>query len=370
MKILFTNFHNTNGGGHVTYILDLARELSGQHDVSLAVSPTSRLYRYARELADVRVIEQRYSSRLLRMIPEVRQLRRLLRANRYDVVHVNGSADHRHVMLACQGLSHRPKVVWTKHNDHSITSFGNVLRARLATDHVISVSSFVKSMVDNSPYAALPQTVIRHGIDTRRFSPADASDRNAQRRALFGDDHHDLIVFGSTGGTDYDKGWLDLLAAVSKLPAHQRGRVRVVVAGAPLSAEKQRRVDDLGVADLAVFPGLVDDVRPLLAACDTGFVLSYREALSYACREAMAMGLPALVSSAGGLPENVSHGHDGWIVPPKAPEAILPVLTTIMQCPQVLAEMGRAARQKSETEFAMAPFVAQTFAVYQAVMRS
>ena len=122
------------------------------------------------------------------------------------------------------GLSHRPKVVWTKHNDHSITSFGNVLRARLATDHVISVSSFVKSMVDNSPYAALPQTVIRHGIDTRRFSPADASDRNAQRRALFGDDHHDLIVFGSTGGTDYDKGWLDLLAAVSKLPAHQRGR--------------------------------------------------------------------------------------------------------------------------------------------------
>src|SRR5690606_22648312 len=218
--------------------------------------------------------------------------------------------------------------------------------------------------------AALPQTGILHCIATRRVSPAEASDRSAQRGALFGDVHDDHIVFGSTGGTDYDKGCLYLLAAVYKWPEAVRRRVLVVHEGTPLSPEKQRRVYDLGVAGLAVFPGLVDDVRPLLAACDVGFVLSYREALSYACREAMAMGLPALVSSAGGLPENVSHGHDGWIVPPKAPEAILPVLATIMQRPQVLAEMGRAARQKSEAEFAMAPFVAQTFAVYQAVTRS
>jgi len=367
LKLLFTNLHNSDGGGHVTYILGLARELSRDIHVSLAVSPTSRLHRYASQEPELTVFDQRYSSRIFRMLPEIRQLRRTLVAGDYDVVHVNGSADHRHVMLACRGLRKPPRIVWTKHNDHPVTSFGNWLRARLATDHVIAVSAYVKGMLDQSPYASLPQTVIRHGIDTARFVPVSQDEREQLRTRMFGPDHAGLIVFGSTGGTDYDKGWLDLLAAVAQLPVEDRERVRVVVAGAPLDQERRDRVEQLDATDIAVFPGLVDDVRPVLAACDVGFVLSYREALSYACREAMAMGLPALVSSAGGLPENVTDGLDGWIVPPRAPDAILPILQSILQHPDRVREMGAAARRKSETEFAMAPFVEQTYRVYQAV---
>ena len=365
MKLLFTNLHNSDGGGHVTYILALAKELSTTHHVTVATPGTSRLYRYAQEVPTLKVIDQRYSSRIFRLIPEVKQLRRILIAGQYDVVHVNGSADHRHVMLACRGLKKRPKIVWTKHNDHPVTSFGHRLRARWATDHIIAVSSYVRSMFDHSPYARLPQTTLRHGIDTVRFSPPTEAERRQQRTAFFGPDHEDLIVFGSTGGTDYDKGWLDLLAAVALLPHDQRKRCRVLVAGAPLTQDKIDKLNELGVSEFVVFPGLVDDVRPVLAACDVGFVLSYREALSYACREAMAMGLPTLVSKVGGLPENIEDGVDGWIVPAKAPEAILNVLTSIVSCPDGIKKMGAAAREKSTTEFALPPFVARTFSVYE-----
>src|SRR3546814_7449643 len=115
------------------------------------------------------VVDMCFTSRLHASVGEVRRLRALLKKEKYDIVHVNASADHRHVMLACAGLRPRPKIVWTKHNDHPVQSLGHRIRARLATDQVIAVSSFVKSMLLASSYSSVPMHVIRHGIDTGYF---------------------------------------------------------------------------------------------------------------------------------------------------------------------------------------------------------
>lgn len=368
MNILFTNFHATDGGGHVTYILQLARALVSQHQVTIACPSSSRLYRYAADIPGVHRLDQRYTSRVQNMVPEVRQLRQRLLQGRYDLIHINGSADHRHVMFACMGLKRRPRLVWTKHNDHSATSFGNHLRARWGTDYTIAVSQYVADLLSTSPYSRKPMTVIRHGIDTERFAPASEHDRGRWRLELLGPGHEDCIVLGSSGGTDYDKGWLDLMAALSLLPPEQRRRFRVVVAGSQPDASRLARVNALGVADLVIFPGLVDDVRPVLGACDVGFVLSYREALSYACREVMAMGLPALVTNVGGLPENVIPGVNGWIVPARSPDHIQPILQSLLADPGLSTRLGRAARHTAENDFSLARFNACTQAVYAQIL--
>src|SRR5699024_8990136 len=169
--------------------------------------------------------------------------------------------------------------------------------------------------------------------------------------------HQELIVLGSTGGTDFDKGWLDLVAAVGQLPLAQKRRFRIVVAGALPNQEKRKQVAAAGMLDQVVFPGLLDDVRSLFHAFDMGFVLSYREALSYACRETLAMGLPVLVSDVGGLPENLRHGVEGWVVPARQPHKILPYLRQIVDNPAQLASMGVAARHWSEHNFDLPTFV-------------
>lgn len=369
MRILYTNFHGTDGGGHVTYVLSLARALAAEHTVTIATPASSRLYRFAQGLTGVRTVHQPYTTRIGALIPETNRLRQLISAGQFDVVHVNGSADHRHVMTACLGRRTRPAIVWTKHNDHRVNSIGHRIRARLATDHVIAVSDFIAAMLRGSAYTDLPVSVIRHGVDTAYFAPVSPIARRAARQHLFGQDCDDAIVLGSSGGTDYDKGWLDLLAALALLPAEARQRFRVMVAGKLPDDDKMARVIELGVQDLVVFPGLVQDVRPLLAACDIGFVLSYREALSYACREVMALGLPALVSRVGGLPENVEDGVDGWIVPARSPAAIRDVLTRILEQPELVPRLGAAARQRSLDDFALAPFVRATLGVYDAALR-
>lgn len=368
MKLLITDIHHGNGGGHVTYILNVLRGLGNEYDITLAAPPTGRLYQRAREIDGVRVLPGLYTSRPLTLALEVRRLRAFLRTENFDVVHVNGSADHRHVMLASLGLPQRPAIVWTKHNTNRIDSVGHRLRARLGTHAAIAVSDYVGGQLQESAYRRHPIRVVRNGLDVDHWAPAGNVSREANREALFGPLSPDTIVLGSTGGTDFNKGWHVLVQALARLPEPLRRRFRVVVAGDPPAQALREQVESSGMSPYVRFPGLLTDVRTALAACDAGFVLSFQEAASYACYEAMAMGLPALVSDAGGLPENVRHGVDGWVVPTGCVEAVVAVLRGMLESPQELPRMGAMARMRVTTAFSVPRFLHDTKQAYESAL--
>lgn len=364
MKILITDIHHGNGGGHVTYVLSLLKGLKDDVDLTVAAPPTGRLYKLASGMKGVRVFPGLYTSRPLTLLAEVRLLRRFLKQERFDVVHVNGGADHRHVMLASLGLTHRPAIVWTKHNTNPVSSFGHSLRARFGTDISIAVCDYVADLLSSSEYKGRPIHVVRNGIDTEHLVPVSPAYKQDCRQQLFGPLDDDALVLGSIGGTDYNKGWLVLVDAISRLEPALRRRIKVVVAGDPPSQGMLDKVHAFQMHEQVVFPGLVKDVRTVLGACDIGFVLSFREAASYASCETMAMGLPALVSDAGGLPENVRHGQDGWIVPAGNVDALVGVLHKMLADPARLPVMGQSARKRVAQVFSTDGFIADTKKVY------
>ena len=140
MKILYTNFHRGDGGGHTTYVLSLAEALRDAHDVVVAAPAESRLFKVARAKPGGRTQALDFRGGMLAALPAASRLRRLLVQERFDVVHVNGAADHRVCMFATLGLgADSPAVVYTQHNDRPASSFGAMMRARLATDRVICV---------------------------------------------------------------------------------------------------------------------------------------------------------------------------------------------------------------------------------------
>lgn len=369
MKILYTNFHDGNGGGHVTYIMNLLRGLVAEHTLTVACPASSRLYRLAAEIQGVKVVPMVFTTRPSSWLGARARLRALLVRERFDIVHVNGSADHKQVMLALLGMRRRPFVVFTKHNDHPLKSLGHRLRAHLATDHVIAVSDYIHRQVMGSVYRHRGVTTIRHGVDTAFFSPVTSEEKGLFRAQYFGENFGetpaDKIVLGSAGGTDLDKGWLDLVFALASLPEPLRTRFHLVVAGDPPKPEMLAQVSKLGLLPQVSFPGLLDDVRPLLAACDAGFVLSYQEALSFACRELMSLGLPVLVTRVGGLPENLIDGEHGWIVEARDVTGIAEVLRKIANQPDLLRQLGRAARAHAQQWFNLDDFARETLAVYQ-----
>lgn len=365
MKILFTNFHGGNGGGHVTYIVNLLKGLGPEHNLTVASPGSSRLNRLASEVTGVKLVSMEFTTRPSSWLRARSMLRALLKKECFDIVHVNGSADHKQVMLALLGLKQRPKVIFTKHNDHPLKSFGHRIRATLATDHVIAVSDYVGLNVRNSLYRHCPVTTVRHGIDTAYFSPVSAVDKTSFRMHFLGAALSDKIVLGSVSGTDIEKGWLDLVAAAAQLPEPLRSRFALLVAGDPPKPALLAEVNRLDMQSQVYFPGLLDDVRPMLAACDVGFVLSYQEALSFACREMMALGLPVLVTRVGGLPENLNEGENGWIVEARDVSAITEVLRQISDQPERLRAFGAAARRHAEHWFNLSDFASQTLAIYQ-----
>ncbi len=365
MKILITDIHHGNGGGHVTYVLSLLKGLKDDADLTVAAPPTGRLYKYAAGLTGVRVLPGVYTSRPFAMVKEIWRLRKFLRRERFDVIHVNGGADHRHIMLASLGLRPRPAIVWTKHNTNSVSSFGHGLRARFGTDVSIAVCGYVARILSASDYRRHPIQVVRIGIDTDYLRPVSAAMKLEYRQRLFGPLDDDVLVLGSMGGTDRNKGWLVLVDAISRLEPAMRRRLRVVVAGDPPSQALRGKVRSLHLHEQVVFPGLVSDARTVLGACDVGFVLSYREAASYACCETMAMGLPVLVSDAGGLPENLRDGLDGWIVPAGDADVLARLLCRILSGEVCLPTMGKSACARVGQMFSVTRFLADTKKVYE-----
>jgi len=140
--------------------------------------------------------------------------------------------------------------------------------------------------------------------------------------------------------------------------------VRIVLAG-QLPGEAQRsRVAALGMSGQVIYTGMLRDVRPAIAVMDVGFVLSQREALSFACREMMAMGKPVIVSETGGLPENITPVEDGWVVPFGGCRYIAQILALLLGNPLEVERAGAAARAKSEAQFSLQSFAEGTEEVY------
>ncbi|WP_426286332.1 glycosyltransferase [Luteibacter sp. E-22] len=371
MKLLFTNFHDGDGGGHTTYIIGLAQGLAGRHEVHVAAPPGSRLNREARAIDGVRVLDQPFPNGLGRL-PARRRARRqladVLRRERFDLVHVNGSADHRLVMSAVRGMRPRPPIVLTKHNSKPMTGPGHAWRSRFGTDQVIAVCDFVRRQLLASPYKRCRVATVFNGVDIDRFTPREPEPEQCAAW-LAPDTGADPLLIGSNAGTARYKGWMDLVEAMASLAPDERARLRVVLAGGIPGAEELARIEALGVAPQVHFTGRLADVRPMVAALDAGFVLSWDvETISFACREIMAMGKPVLVSDYAGLPENIRQGEDGWVVPARDRVAIADALRALLAARASLPAMGAAARAHAQAEFGMDRFVDATEAVYAALV--
>lgn len=370
MKVLLTNFHEGDGGGHTTYLLALARGLADiGHEVHVAAPGSSRLYREAAAMDGVIAVAQPFPNRLGALLAALRarrQLRDHLRRHRFDIVHVNGSTDHRMALSASARLPQPPKIVFTKHNSKPAQGLTHRWRAR-RTDAVIAVCEYTRRQLEATPYARSRLRTVRNGVDIARFRPRPADEVAAARARRSGPDR---LLLGSNAGTAAHKGWMDLVEAVATLPAERRARIDVLLCGKPPTAEQTQRIAELGLQAQVKFAGMLDDVRPVIAAIDAGFVLSYGiETISFACREMMAMGKPVLVSDYAGLPENIAPGVDGWVVPVRDRAAIAAAVDALLDLPaDRLAAMGTAARAKAEREFGLATFIAATEAVYAELM--
>lgn len=355
MNILYTNFHRGDGGGHTVYILSLLQ--NPEHNKFVACPPTSLLYGILQKRGYDKLIPMEFPGKLRqlgRVAKNAVALRRAISRHNIDIVHTNGSNDNRMALYASLLPGKRFKTVFTKHNAIRIKNAVSRLRLKWFNDAVI----FVADLLDYLELdAAHPRFhIIANGIDLAHWKRAEP-EATGRRLTLI-----------SHAGASRHKGWHHMIEAIAGLTDEEKDRLTVVML-ARYEEEVAKELAEAGQICDFRFPGFFEDVRPELEKADIGFLLSYKEACSFSCREMMAMSLPVISSDFPTLAEVIDPGC-GWVTGMKDPASVRKALRALLALsPDAVNAMKRAARQKAEAEFSMEGMIRQTNELYGRLMQ-
>lgn len=238
------------------------------------------------------------------------------------------------------------------------------LLSRWFTDRIIYVSHRVCQEAIGLRVAPQDRsTVIENGIDLRPYN--QVVDRKTVREAL--GTPEDSTVFCFVGRFTEQKGVDVLLRAVARLrDQHTAFRVWLVGDG-PLRAQLEQHALKEGLASYVQFLGFRDDVPTLLGASDVFVLPSRYEALPLSVLEAMAAGLPCIVTDVGDNAELVEDGITGIVVPPENSDALAAALERLLADPEIRSRIGESARRKAQ-QYSIERVAARIMEVYDDIL--
>ena len=275
------------------------------------------------------------------------KLRRRLREQPVDVVHVHSPALAAGIRPMVRTLgAERPAVLYTEHNrwprHHPLTRLANRLTFGLDDAH-IAVSADVKETVSSRHRDSVD--VVVHGIDLDAVR-AEAGARPEVRAELGIAD--DEIVIGTVANLRAQKGY-DLLLRVARDVVDQLPASRFVAVGqGPLAEQVAAWHRQEGLGDRFLLLGYRSDALRVMSAFDVFTLASTHEGLPVALMEAMALGLPVVATSVGGIPQAVTDGVEARLVPPGDAQRLADALLEVAQDPDARSTMGRAAADRAE----------------------
>lgn len=198
-------------------------------------------------------------------------------------------------------------------------------------------------------------SVIPNGIDAARFGTAAQRRRLAGRRA----------VVGTVARLAPQKGVAVFLKAAAELAARFPTLFFRVVGEGPERPALEALATKLGLDGRVEFRGFRKDLPAELGAMDVFVLPSLTEGLSIALLEAAAAACPVVVSRCGGLPEIITDGVTGLLVPPGDPHALAGGVAKLLHRPAEARRMATAAVSKVQQKFSRAAMLRRTGLLYQ-----
>jgi UDP-glucose:(heptosyl)LPS alpha-1,3-glucosyltransferase len=228
---------------------------------------------------------------------------------------------------------------------------------------IIAVSEMIKGRLV-STYGVPPQEieVIYHGVNLDEFNPAGRGElRSRVRRELGLDDEEPVLLFV---GKEFRRKGLDFLFQALRAAG---GRARLLVVGAGESGRYASLARSMGLGERVRFIGHSADVRRYYAASDLFVFPSTFDAFGMVVLEAMASGLPVVVSPTVGAAELVDHMKDGVVLEHYSDvEGMVRAMRTLLGDPALCGRMGQLARRKAE-QYTWDLAAEKTMAVFEAV---
>jgi glycosyltransferase involved in cell wall biosynthesis len=211
------------------------------------------------------------------------------------------------------------------------------------SNKTICVSNSVREVLVNAyGFQARKTITVHNGVSTSTFVPSKLG--GAAVRARLGVDPEDFLLVCAARLVE-GKGVDILLRAVSRV-VRQGVSCRCIILGEGTLKEKLRQqANSLGLWDYVYFEGFQEDVRPYLQAGSAFILTSHVEGLPLSVLEAMACGLPCIVTDVGGSAEAVQDQVVGLVIPPRSVEAAADAILRLATHPDERAEMASKTRE-------------------------
>jgi glycosyltransferase involved in cell wall biosynthesis len=208
---------------------------------------------------------------------------------------------------------------------------------------------------------------VHNGIEVEEILRVEPFPNLAER---FGLHSKGPTVISSSGQLWNVKG-VDILIRAAAVVCQQMPETNFLIAGwagTDYAREMQELIGSLGLVSNVKLIGQLPTILSILKSCDIFCLLSRSEGLSNALLEAMACGLPCVVTSVGGNPEVVEDRHSGILVAAEDVEGSANRIMELLQNPSMRVEMGKQGQLRATRDFSVDSMVSRMAALYDQLL--
>jgi glycosyltransferase involved in cell wall biosynthesis len=206
--------------------------------------------------------------------------------------------------------------------------------------------------------------LIKYGIDYQDFQPAGKGIREELRIK------RDELIVGSVACFKPQKSPLDFIRLASLVNRSLPG-TRFILAGDGVMRKKiEALISELGLEKQVILLGWRKDIPQLLSSIDIFVLTSLWEGLPISLLEAMAAGLPAVVTDTGGVKDVVSEGKTGFLVEPRDMESMAERIVMLLSDAVKRRTIGEIARDSLGDDFTVARMIDNTVSLYDCLAQA
>jgi glycosyltransferase involved in cell wall biosynthesis len=297
-----------------------------------------------------------------------RKVARAISERGIEVVHAHQYTPFFYSALAKPLCGFRPRVILTEHGRHYPDRVSPVRRAvnrlvldRLA-DAVTACCRFsAQGLTKTDGFAGARIEVIENGIEVERYGPP--ADKALAKEDVGLDADRRFLIHVARHHPVKDQKTLirGFAVAAPQLP----GVDLLMVGDGPLRPELEALSAALDVVDRVKFLGIRTDIPDLMRAADAFALTSLSEAASLTLLEAMASGLPAIVTAVGGNPEIVRHEQEGLLFARGDVAGCAEAIGRLFRDPDLAVRLGEAGCARALERYQLDRTVEAYFELYR-----
>lgn len=204
--------------------------------------------------------------------------------------------------------------------------------------------------------------VIENGIDLELFSERSTPAITGLRENI----HPNTVLIIFVGRLEYQKGIDTLLEAISQMQSDREDFAFWIVGDGSLREELIAKARELGLQDMLHFLGAKTNIPQLLSVSDIFVLPSRFETMPFSVLEALAAGLPCIVTDVGDNPRMVINNENGLVTPPEDKQALAQALDDLIAHPDKRKKMGTASIRRV-AQFSNDSMVHRILALYREV---